>query len=53
MLDVHMKREAWLALLKECARILRPGGILRITERTRLASQARRTENQETKDRKV
>jgi ubiquinone/menaquinone biosynthesis C-methylase UbiE len=27
-----MKREAWLPLLKECARILRPGGILRTTE---------------------
>ncbi len=27
-----MQRDAWLPLLKECMRILRPGGILRITE---------------------
>jgi len=27
-----MKREAWLPLLSECLRVLRPGGILRITE---------------------
>lgn len=27
-----MKREGWLPLLSECARTLRPGGILRITE---------------------
>jgi ubiquinone/menaquinone biosynthesis C-methylase UbiE len=31
-LTAVLKREAWLPLLKECTRVLRPGGILRLTE---------------------
>src|SRR5581483_8063734 len=27
-----LKREAWSPLLKECTRVLRPGGLLRLTE---------------------
>ena len=32
LISGFMKRDAWLPLLKECLRILRPGGTLRITE---------------------
>ncbi len=31
-LTVVLKREAWLPFLKECTRVLRPGGHLRLTE---------------------
>lgn len=32
LLSAFLKRDAWITLLQECQRILKPGGILRITE---------------------